>query len=169
MIPEERVLLGTRALKPTLARLAPLSRNPPRPFCRAFCVNRPLAPNTCENEDFGVNSDGRCRRPIRAHAASRWFESNELTHWLFLRTVLVPILATNKSLFGRNGGTAGGALADDQRTVRGQRSFQLSFISTLARHPDEIAASTVPQRNCLRPGIAETISPTASSPAFSRT
>ena len=131
-IPKEKNLLVAWALQPTLARLAPLSRNPPGAFCRAFCVDRPLAPNTCENEDFGVNSDGRYRRPIRAHAAFRWFESNELTHWLFLRTVLMPILATNKSLFDRNGGAAGGAFADDQRTVRGQRSFQLSFISTLA-------------------------------------
>jgi len=34
-----------------------------------------------ENDDRGMID----RRRLQAHAASRWFESNELTQWLFLR------------------------------------------------------------------------------------
>jgi hypothetical protein len=44
-------------------------------------------PNTRENDDCSTADDrGKVvSRRSQAHPASRWFESNELTHWLFLR------------------------------------------------------------------------------------
>jgi hypothetical protein len=38
-----------------------------------------LLPNTGENDDRAVVNRGR----PNARAASRWFENNKVTHWLF--------------------------------------------------------------------------------------
>ena len=93
-------MLCTRGLKPALANLRPLPGHPPHAFGWALDVSWTFAPNPRENDDLGGNST-RCGRNLTCvHTASRWFESNELTHWLFLRIVFVTSLAKNKSFSG---------------------------------------------------------------------
>jgi hypothetical protein len=126
--------LDARTIQRALAFLGPLSRNPPRAFGGTFRVNRALAPNTREHDNLGDDSGRHGRSPMRARSASRWFESNELTHGLFLRTLFASILAKNTILFGhRDGRAIGAGLRNDRNNVRGHKAFHIRFIRSLAR------------------------------------
>jgi hypothetical protein len=55
------------------------SRNAARVFCFIAIVFLAFLPNASENDDRAVVDRDR----PHARAASRWFENNKVTHWLF--------------------------------------------------------------------------------------
>jgi hypothetical protein len=70
------------------------SRNAARAFCLVALVFKAFLPNTGENDDRAVVN--RCRP--HARATSRWFEHNKITHWLFLRIIILRVPAQNRIL-----------------------------------------------------------------------
>src|SRR5580704_18661781 len=97
--PRRKPRARTALLLPAAARLAAAfprspSRNAARAFCLVALVFKAFLPNTGENDDRAVVN--RCRP--HARAASRWFENNKVTHWLYLRKIIARVPAENRIL-----------------------------------------------------------------------
>jgi hypothetical protein len=93
-------------------------------------------PDTRENDNRGMVD----WRAPQAHAASRWFESNELTHWHYLRIIFRAHPRKEHHLF-RISKSAGRPLVKFNKTLKNDsvcfNRWRIGFIGILKfyRHP----------------------------------